>query len=93
MCDIYHSLSPDHKALCLSLRPNTNKWVKGKWKISNGILNQKEFKDGIQCIYDEICNEHEQHIFKSILWAFTNNSDAYLSDFTYSSLSSYFNCI
>ena len=62
----YQSPSPDHKALCLSLRPNTNKRGKGYWKINNGIINQKEFEDGIQYIYDEICNEYEQHVSKCI---------------------------
>ena len=70
MCDIYQSPSPDHKALCLSLSPNTNKRGRGYWKINNGIINQTEFEYGIQYIYDEICNEYEQHVSKCILWEY-----------------------
>ena len=70
MCEIYQSPSPDHKALCLSLRPNTNKRGRGYWKINNGIINQTEFEDGIKHIYDEICNEYKQHVSKCILWEY-----------------------
>ena len=70
MCDIYQSPSSDHKALCLSLRPNTKKRGRGYWKINNGIINQMEFEDGIHYIYDEICNEYEQHVSKCMLWEY-----------------------
>ena len=70
MCDVYQSPSPDHKALCLSLRPNTNKRGRGYWKINNGIITQTEFENGIKYIYDGICNEYEQHVSKCILWEY-----------------------
>ena len=57
--------APDHRAVCLAIEINKGK---GYWKLNNGHLEHEEYQEGIVRLYEEVIEEYDEYVTKSVLW-------------------------
>ena len=60
--------APDHRAVCLAIETNKNRRGKGYWKLNNSHLEHEEYQEGIVKLYEEVIEEYDEYVTKSVLW-------------------------
>ena len=67
-CKIIQAPAPDHKAVGLGISITERKRGARCWKMNNSILNDEEFKDGINKLYYNALDQYEGHVSNMLLW-------------------------
>ena len=69
-CTIVQAPAPDHKAVCVELTVKKKSRGKGYWKMNNEVIDEKDFKDGIKQLYDDVVNEYGNEVSRCNLWEY-----------------------
>ena len=67
-CKIVQAPAPDHKAVVLEISITERKRGAGYRKMNNSILNDEEFKNGINKVYCDALDQYEGHVPNMLLW-------------------------
>ena len=60
--------APDHRAVCMAIEITKNRRGKGYWKLNNSHLEHEEYQEGIVRLYEEVIEEYDEYVTKSVLW-------------------------
>ena len=67
-CDHRIIPCPDHKAVVLCVRCNTNPRGKGYWKLNISVLNEENYRDRVQKIIRDTISEYMHQVDKMLTW-------------------------
>ena len=52
----------------MAIEITKNRRGKGYWKLNNSHLEHEEYQEGIVRLYEEVIEEYEEYVTKSVLW-------------------------
>ena len=69
-CYMTQAPAPDHKAVVLMCKLYQKKRGPGYWKLNNSILDEPEYRQSIEQLYNDITRQYSGEVPNYLLWEF-----------------------